>query len=372
MGNQTTLNNRRLYSMLKGYMTQEIFDAAAAQPLSFGRGEKLMLDGSGAVYMTAKRLGMDMPSLRTPSDLDIAVYMPKPGFSDNEGPLIRTVDAITNKLGYEHDKGSAREMVFQYGVKRHFSFSEIEQIAASRPDISSEAPREGMDVWLPLQLIPGSRPLLKPRFLNEGDNISLRQPIEMVGAKLALCFDKESDKPTHLIDLYNLIHAKPAIMNIDPASPNNDLDQLRTLTVLGLAQAGAPSEGLDISHLLPTEENVDRMYEAFRARYEHHGTTIKKAYIKQQLEEVSQLVHTVLGGQGEQIELSANETDFLKALNHPTHASVDANIRTDLLKADHPQVFEAHPELEKNIVENDFMRDRVHQNCTRVGGAQIW
>ena len=144
------------------------------------------------------------------------------------------------------------------------------------------------------------------------------------------------------------------------------------MTFLAMANSGANPKDFNISHLEPTDENVESIMRMLNEREAHKGLKVKPAFVRQLLEEVHLLYSQLFDiDEKGQCALSDHERAFIEGLGAHGTQLIDTAIRTDLLRKDYPEAFENYPELAQRITQNQFIRDRVRGQADAQIGVVV-
>lgn len=115
----------------------------------------------------------------------------------------------------------------------------------------------------PPMLLPPKRHKLFKK--NPDSQCYVDDPRNLIAKKLARCIrpenlgyhpDPTGFKPRDLLDIYNLIHATPPILNLDPQSPDCDLPIIRAITISSMVSMVKDVHNACADDFNPTPENI--------------------------------------------------------------------------------------------------------------------
>jgi hypothetical protein len=127
-------------------------------------------------------------------------------------------------------------------------------------------------------------------------------------------------KPRDLLDIYNLVHANPPILNLNPSDPNNDLGVIRMITVCSAVSMGKDILNASPDNFIPTQEAKNQFNYSLREILSKNFT-LDDSDIGNILGGMEQLLHTVFPEtkHGKPVALTDHERKFIsKCLGYET------------------------------------------------------
>lgn len=402
------------YIVLRSVMKGEFLDALEAQPntLEDWPGARLVVFGSTLMRQLNLEDGVSFPfSGRKSSDIDIGVYVPDPRkdfssrYVEKICPLLKrscaeggfsVIIPEAGKAETRYANGDIaripdKKLADDFIISKHFTYDEAkEKITQAFPEhadvylASLDAlmgDRKSADIELIISSTPVPTPtLLEPVKFNIHNGNPAHVPLKrddklnMLAAKIVRNLIKERFKPTDLIDIYNLLHAKAdkPLFNFDASSPDNQLDDLRCLIVANLAifNCKEPWNNSDLLANFETSlENLKRFEALTENNVSKYGEFTEES-IKTIVEECRAFIGRVMAPREEKghgpLNLTEKDVNFITGVSgyqvlpglNGTRMT-EPRIRPELLQGQYPSIFARHPELAGNLKHNHYLNDRA-------------
>ncbi|MDE3015717.1 MAG: hypothetical protein KGI29_02190, partial [Pseudomonadota bacterium] len=314
------------------------------------------------------------------------------------------------------------DFVGDFFVAKTFSPQEMYERLKNRRDyeeLQPFIPKEPLEVRLVLGVNADPFPMLinpidtKPE--SGAGSFKRTRTLDMLAGKIVRSIT-DKYKPTDLIDIYNLIKGRyisngNPLKNLDPSSPDNRLDTLRTLIMayMPMSRGVWPENNNLLSTFQDTPENKRRFLE----RVEPEIAANKMPALREKVDDIfatiNQLLVNVTGPSKQNtcgpLNLTKNEKAFFDGIDgyreeqeipsakpakgmfallsknrKTTHETtvrirIEPQINVELLKHEHPEAFKKYPELATNIGHNPILESKVmerkHSAGTDTGSIEM-
>lgn len=397
IGSQTPDHQNPLRVKLRGKMKRAFLETLQRTVPPFDgtsiEGANFIIYG-GTLMFLAKENGTRFPIHNQKSDdIDMGLHI------RGEAPNLQ--DVVSSTLApYIHDlidncgftiAGSGKGTSTSVLVSKTFSRDEIDELLFSYPELTAYAAgMEEISVYLEIDLNPRKLPLLlAPQpYLSPIDSptqtivvddlrnmlakklVRSSQPVSTAdsGMVIRAAFKQDSDpagfKPRDLVDIYNILHAKPPLLSFD----TEDIELLRTLMVVNFGAMGREPDKINLEQFAPTPENIKAFRESMVGRIAqtfHFDDTV----ITHLLSSVAELHRTIFPEHSKETPRSIllpEERRFLEKLRGyetlPGTSQtriIDPSIDISLLKNIHTDVFSRNPELESLVATSPSLKANI-------------
>ncbi len=377
MGNGTQQHLSFAERIVKGHYFLKLEEAIQKQPDPFGRGEQLHLTGSAAVYLMRKHGLIRDIIPKIPNDADIGIYSDRPELQMPDSAhrhLLQVVLGAAEELGMQAvDTETGRKVLthgsqpLQFQLQFEVSGHEVAAIIGKRPDVVLEDLPATMPLSLDIQLMPYHNAMLNPTARAPGHAedggvvLHYGDMRDSLAVKIVRGLAPERQNPHDLVDMYNIVTATPALVDMQA-----DRDLLRVLAVCTMACRGVTEQEINLDRYVPDREHLDEVRNTIKIYGER--VTLNDRFARMLIEKAGEITEAVFpkpeNGAGILLE---QEREFIRGILEPESRRVTLNIHVELLQEAYPETFRKHPELERNILHNTFIQDKV-----RVRGEDVF
>lgn len=222
-------------------------------------------------------------------DLDIGVELPEHFISANQTLLAQQLSsgigrALTHIGAMAYTKGgdfqtSPSQLLGNYLVAKHYTAEEVRDTLTNYPTLVEQIPADGYTVAMDVSFSPTQPPMLlppqeHPYFHDRATPIKVDDTRNFLAKKLARAVlpgdfrwidEPTGFKPRDLLDIYNVTHAIPPMLDLDPASPTSDIPMLRCLLVANLCALGKKTEEINLRDFDPEPSDVAHFLDEMKA-----------------------------------------------------------------------------------------------------------